>query len=80
MSISAIVHVKNEEPIVCELDALPQPDAQIVTLNNPRRRDGKDLHYLDADVTVMILPWTRINFIQILPSHDTEDIIGFVRE
>lgn len=80
MSIAAIVHVKNEEAIVCELNELPETNSQVIILNNPRRRDGKDLHYLDADVTTMILPWGRINFVQIMPSHDTEDIIGFVRE
>jgi hypothetical protein len=49
-------------------------------MQNPRRRDGKDLHYLDEDVTSMIVPWHRINFIQLLPSADAEEIIGFVRE
>jgi len=75
-----IVHIANEDPIVCEVENLPSPADQAITIMNPRRRDGLDLHYLDEGVMSMILPWTRINFIQILPSAETEDIIGFVRE
>ena len=80
MTVSVVVHIANEEPIACELAELPGADAQIVVLNNPRRRDGKDLHYLEENVTRMIVPLHRINFIQVMPSTEVEDIIGFVRE
>jgi hypothetical protein len=80
MSIPAIVHIANEDPILCELEATPEAGDQVVTLFNPRRRDGKDLHYLEEDVSKMIVPWHRINFIQLLPSADVEEVIGFVRE
>lgn len=80
MTVSVVVHIANEEPIACELEDLPDADAQILTLNNPRRRDGKDLHYLEENVTRMIVPLHRINFIQIMPSAEVEDVIGFVRE
>ena len=80
MTISVIVHIANEEPIACELEDMPSAEAQSVTLNNPRRRDGKDLHYLEENVTRIIVPWHRINFIQVMPSAEVEDIIGFVRE
>jgi hypothetical protein len=75
-----IVHVENEEPIVCEMEELPDSDAQFVAVRNPRRRDGKDVHYLEEDVSKMLIPWHRINFIQVLPSAEMEDVIGFVRE
>jgi hypothetical protein len=80
MTVSVIVHISNEEPIACELEDMPAADAQSVTLNNPRRRDGKDLHYLEENVTRMIVPWHRINFIQVMPASEVEDVIGFVRE
>ena len=80
MRISAVVHIANEEPILCELDDMPQPDSQFIILNGPRRRDGKELHYLDDEVSQMVVPWHRINFIQLLPTGELEDIIGFVRE
>ena len=80
MSVSAIVHVVNEEPILCELEEMPKAEWQMITLQNPRRRDGKDLQYLEEAVTRIVVPLHRINFIQLLPSADLEDVIGFVRE
>jgi hypothetical protein len=80
MSISVIVHVANEDPVVCEIDKLPDPRDQAVIVHNPRRRDGKDLHYLEDDVSTIIIPWSRINFIQVMPSVEAEDVIGIVRD
>ena len=78
--VSVIVHIMNEEPIAGELDEMPTGQSPTIALNNPRRKDGKDLHFLDEDVSTMVVPWHRINFIQILPSGTVEDVIGFVRE
>lgn len=77
---SVIVHINNEEPVVGELDNLPKNDANIISLQNPRRRDGQEVHYLDEETTTMIVPFHRINFIQVMPSAETEEVIGFVRE
>ncbi|MCP4356457.1 MAG: hypothetical protein GY796_00365 [Chloroflexi bacterium] len=78
--ISVTVHIKNEDAVLCEMEELPETKCTFLFLHNPRLRDGKDLHYLDEDVTSMMLPWHRINFIQIMPSAETEDVIGFVRD
>ena len=74
-----IVHIANEDAVVCEVEDLPDPMAQSLTIHNPRKRDGMDLHYVDEDVTTLIIPWHRINFVQVLPAGDEEDVIGFVR-
>jgi len=78
--LTFIVHIVNEDPIVCEVEEMPDPTDQFLVLHNPRRRDGKDVHYLDEDVTSMMIPWHRINFVQLMPSADVEEVIGFVRE
>ena len=80
MSIAAIVHIVNEEPIVAELEEIPAPNAQFLLLRNPRRRDGKELHYVEEEVSTLLMPWHRINFVQILPAAGAEEILGFVRE
>jgi hypothetical protein len=49
-------------------------------VNHPRRRDGKDLHYLSSDVVTVIWPVNVIAFIEVMPSEGEEKIIGFVRE
>ena len=79
MSVTVIVHIANEEPVVCEVDELPDPRDQVIVLSNPRMRDGKELPYLEEDVSKLIVPWHRINYVQVLPSAETEDVIGFVR-
>ena len=76
----ALVHVKNEDPIVAELDEIPSATDNLIILKNPRRRDGKDIHYLDNQVTLVIFPYERINFVEILPGAEEEEIISFVRE
>ncbi len=77
---TVIVHINNEDPIVCEMDELPTETSLLVILNNPRRRDGSDVHYLDEGVATVLYPMHRINFIQVLPSAEMEEVIGFVRE
>lgn len=80
MSIAVVVHIVNEEPIAAEIEAMPAPDAQFILLRNPRRRDGKELYYVEEEVSSLLIPWHRINFVQILPAAGAEEIIGFVRE
>jgi len=77
---SVILHLSNEDPVVAELDALPSPADVLVIVKNPRKKDGKDLHYLEANVNQVIWPISRISFIEVLPSGEEDEIITFVRE
>lgn len=80
MSYTLVLHISSEEPVVAEAEELPEPDATIVKVKNPRRMDGKDLHYLNDNVVTVIWPMNRINFIEVLPTKEEEELIGFVRE
>jgi len=80
MSHTVILHIQNEDPVVGEVEELPNTEATIILVNNPRRLDGKDLHYLQADVVSVYWPMVRVNFIEIVAAEQEEDIIGFVRE
>jgi hypothetical protein len=75
-----LIHILNEDPIMGEVTELPSTTDQTILVKNPRRRDGKDLHYLQANVTDVIWPIVRIAFIEIIPGEEEEQIIGFVRE
>jgi hypothetical protein len=77
---SIIIHIQNEDAILGEVDELPLPGDQSILVKNPRKRDGKDVHYIDARVTSVIWPMNRINFIEILPGDEEDQIISFVRE
>jgi len=78
--ISVILHIANEDPIVGELDEMPTPSDQIVVVKNPRRRDGKDISYLNGNVSTVIWPMIRVNFIEVMSDGDEEEIITHVRE
>ena len=75
-----LLHLPNEEPIAGEVDELPSLQDTLIMLKNPRRRDGKDVHYLEPEVTVVYFPISRVTLIEVLPSVEEEEIIGFVRE
>ncbi|MRS05522.1 hypothetical protein EG832_20245, partial [bacterium] len=75
-----IIHIANEDPVVGEIDQMVGGNDTVILVKNPRRRDGKDLHYLEANVSMVVWPISRINFIEIMPSEQDEEIISFVRE
>ena len=80
MAVTVQIHIMNEEPMLCEVESLPGPNDTLVYAQNPRLRDGKDVRYLAPSVTTVILPLSRVNFIQVMPSGSEERVIGFVRE
>ena len=75
-----LVHIINEDSVVGEVDQLPAPADNFITVKNPRRRDGKDITNLEANVITIMLPVSRITLVEILPTSEEEQIIGFVRE
>lgn len=80
MSYRLQVHIANDDPIVLDVDELPDPaDACIIGMN-PQRRDGKDVDYFLREVNQVIIPIWRVNFIQVLPSEAEEEVLTFVRE
>jgi len=79
MPITLIVHPLDEDPVVGEVEDLPHPQDQLIHLVNPRRLDGKDLHYLSPGVVQVIWPIHRLNFIELMPKEE-DKIFGFVRE
>lgn len=80
MPFTLVVHISGSEPILAEVDELPNPSDQMLKITNPRKLDGKDLHYLAEKVVTVYWPIDKISFIEVLPSEEEETIIGFVRE
>jgi hypothetical protein len=74
------VHIANDEPIVLDVDDLPKPTDTFVMGMNPQRRDGKEVSYILREVNQVIFPLWRVNFIQILPSEQEDDVPTFVRD
>ena len=80
MAYDVLIHITNSEPIRAEIEELPGLTDTLLKVMNPRQRDGKDLHFIAADVVVVYWPVSQISFLEILSSEDEEQIIGFVRE
>jgi hypothetical protein len=80
MAYTVILHIVGETAVAGEVEELPKPTDNSSLVFNPRQRDGKDLHYLDQNVTKVIWPLNKVNFIEILESAEEEKIIGFVRD
>jgi hypothetical protein len=80
MTVSVLVHLNNEDSVQGEMEALPSPTDNFVTIVNPRRRDGKDLPYLQGNVNTVMWTIQRIAFIEILPGEAEEKLVTFVRE
>jgi hypothetical protein len=80
MPHSVILHIPGETSIAGEIEELPKLTDTIILVMNPRQKDGKDLHYLDNNVTKVIWPLAHVSFIEILDGAGEEKIIGFVRD
>ena len=80
MPHTVILHIAGEPSIVGDIEELPKPTDTLLTVSNPRLRDGKDIHYLEHNVVKVIWPVDKVSLIEVLESEEEENLIGFVRE
>jgi len=80
MSTTVIVHIRSAEPMLAEIEELPQTNDTLIMLSNPRQRDGKDLIFLEHNVVNVIWPVAEISFIEVLPGETAEEVVSFIRE
>ena len=80
MAYSVILHIAGETSVAGEVEELPKATDNIIVVMHPRQKDGKDLHYIDANVVKVIWPLVKVSFIEVLENAEEEKIIGFVRE
>jgi hypothetical protein len=80
MAHTLLLHVANEDPIVIETEALPDANATLIIGLNPRRKDNKELTNIMPEVTTVIFPMWRINFIEVMPSGEEEELFRPFRD
>jgi len=80
MAYTVVLHIAGESSVLGEVEELPKPTDTIITVSNPRLRDGKDIHYLEHNVVKVIWPIDKLALIEIIESQEEESLIGFVRE
>jgi hypothetical protein len=81
MAFEANLHLYNEDPIRVEMDKLPDPTHVSLVVLNPRRMDGRALHYVTEGATTFIFPWSRVSFVEIMGGEEAEkEVVEFFRE
>jgi hypothetical protein len=74
MAYTLYVHPNGEEAFLMEVDALPSSQDTLIIGRHPRRRDNREVPYILSEVTTIIFPLQRINFIEVMPSGEDEEI------
>jgi len=72
MIYTILVHIKDSEPVKLDVDELPSTNDTCIIGKNPRLRTEAEVAWVDEGVTTIVLPWWRINYIQILSSGEEE--------
>jgi hypothetical protein len=81
MAVRALIHFTNEDPVLCELDEMPDPTHSFVRVRHATKRDGKPLDLIDDRTTSIAYPWARITFVEFFNEEAArEAVIGFFRE
>lgn len=81
MAKTVIIHIFNEDPILADMDDMPEPSAMYVALTNLRKRDGKPVTYISPGAKTILFPWSRINFLEIMVSaEERREVVDFFRE
>ncbi len=81
MAFTVILHMLNEDPIVAQIENLPDKDATNLICSEIRKRDGKPVHFLSHGVNTVIFPMHRLHFVEVVAS-ETErgQVLEFFRD
>lgn len=70
--ITLLVHIRDTEAIKLDVEEIPSPNDTVLVGKNPREKTDKEVAWVEDGVTTLIMPWWRINFIEVLPSAEDE--------
>lgn len=71
--ITLLIHIANAEPIKLDVEDLPKPTDMVIVGSNPRDRKDREVNWIEDGVTTVILPWSRINYIEVLPDREAHE-------
>ncbi len=80
MAHTVLIHLLNEEPVVAEMERLPEPSDQVLIASNVRRRDGREVPFLLPEAGLVIFPYSRIQCVEVMTTEGEEEIVSFIRE
>ena len=65
---NAVLHISNEQPLLCDLFELPNPSDVALRCTNLRMLDGKRPIFIDDSKSVFIFPYLHIRFVEVPPA------------
>jgi hypothetical protein len=84
VTVTTIIHVSNEDPVLGDLDEMPDAKDKFLLVGNPSRREGKPVTLIADGVSTLIYPWSRVSYVEILgeglDSARRESAAGFIRD
>ncbi len=78
--LTVYVHIEGLETTLMEIEEMPSVTDTCVVGRNPRRRDGKDVSFMLPEANTLIIPLSRILFIEVMPTGQEDDFETFIRE
>ena len=62
---NAVLHIANEQPLLCDLFEMPDPADVALRCTNLRMLDGKRPIFIDDIRSVFVFPYLHIRFVEV---------------
>ena len=62
---NAVLHIANEQPLLCDLFEMPNPADVALRCTNLRMLDGKRPIFIDDIRSVFVFPYLHIRFVEV---------------
>ena len=69
---NAVIHISNEQPLLCDLFDAPNAADQGLLCTNIRTMDGKKPIFIDHSDSVFLFPYLHIRFLEFSAAHAPE--------
>lgn len=80
MAHTVLIHLLNDEPVLAEMDRLPEAADQVMIVTGVRRMDGQEVAFLQPSAGTVIFPWARIQCVEVMGAGAEDEIVSFIRE
>ena len=64
---NAVIHLHNEQPLLCDLYTLPSPADVSLVCTNIRTPDGHRPVFIDHTKSTFVFPYLHVRFVEIPP-------------
>jgi len=80
MPYTVLLHIRNEDSVLGELEEMPEPNSQFLAVRSPRLCDGREVTYILPETNTVLYPWSIIHCVEIMPTEEDEQIVTFIRD